>query len=118
MRAMVSVKLPALLGTLALLAAGPALAQAAKPAAPAPAAAPAAPPKDVGPADIKKAVTCQSLVTQFDDRLTASKAADDVKAKARDLRAAGNKACNAKDYDAGMEQVRQALNTIEVKPML
>ncbi len=90
-----------------LLIAGAAMAQT-KPAA-APAAAPAV--------DIAKAVKCQTLLIQFNDRVGASKAADDVKKTARDTLAAGNKACNEKNYDAGMEQIRTALTTIEVKPL-
>lgn len=74
-----------------------------------PAAAPAV--------DVSKAVKCQTLLIQFNDRVGASKAADDVKKTARESLAAGNKACNEKNYDAGIEQIRTALTTIEVKPL-
>lgn len=89
-----------------LLLAGAALAQTK------PAAAPAAP-----AVDVTKAVQCQTLLIQFNERVGASKAADDVKKTARESLAAGNKACNEKNYDAGMEQIRTALTTIEVKPL-
>lgn len=68
-------------------------------------------------ADIPKAVTCQTLVVQFNDAIGPSKAADDAKKTARELLAAGNKACNEKNYDAGIAQVRQALTSIAVKPV-
>lgn len=67
--------------------------------------------------DIDKAVKCQTMIIQFNDRIAASKASDDAKKAARDSLAAGNKACNEKSYDAGLTQVRQALATIEVKPL-
>ncbi len=67
--------------------------------------------------DIKKAVDCQVLVTQFGDRVAPSKAPDDAKMEARDMLAAGNKACNEKNYDEGTTRVREALAKIEVKPI-
>ncbi|WP_114394805.1 hypothetical protein [Oleisolibacter albus] len=80
-------------------------------------AAPALAQQPAAKADIPKAVACQTLVAQFNDAIGPSKAADDAKKAARDLLAAGNKACNEKNYDAGIEQVRQALTTIAVKPV-
>lgn len=68
--------------------------------------------------DIQKAVQCQTLVVQFNDRVAASKASDDAKKAARESLAVGNKSCNEKQYDAGLAKVREALATIEVKPLL
>jgi hypothetical protein len=81
---------------------------------PAEAAAPAPePPK----ANIASAVTCQVLISQFDDSVAASKVEDAVKASARALRGDGNKACNAWNYEDGIGNVRVAIETIGRKPV-
>lgn len=67
--------------------------------------------------DVTKAVRCQTLFIQFNDRLATSKASDEAKKTAREALAAGNKACNEKNFDAGMDQIRTALTTIDVKPL-
>lgn len=68
-------------------------------------------------ADIKKAVDCQTLVSQFTDGVGPSKAPDDAKKEARALLAEGNKACNEKNYDEGTGKVREALAKINAKPI-
>ena len=59
--------------------------------------------------DVQKAVKCQTLVQQFGDAIKGAKAEDDVKKAASEQAKQGNQACNAHDYDAGMEQIRQAM---------
>ena len=66
--------------------------------------------------DIRKAVHCATLSQQFTDSLKTAKAEDDVKKAAADLVKQGDKACMAKDYDAGLDQLRQALQQIGLKP--
>lgn len=83
-------------------------------AAPAEGAAPAPEPPKV---DIASAVTCQVLISQFDDSVAAAKVEDSVKASARALRGDGNKACNAWDYETGIGSVRVAIETIGRKPI-
>jgi hypothetical protein len=68
--------------------------------------------------DISKAVDCMSLSQQFTDSLKAAKAEDDVKKAAADLVKQGDKACMAHDYDAGMDQMRKALQQIGLKPFI
>ena len=94
----------------------PALAQApeATEATPAEAAVPAPEPPKV---NIASAVTCQVLISQFDDSVAASKVEDSVKASARALRGDGNKACNTWNYEAGIGSVRVAIETISRKPV-
>jgi glucose/arabinose dehydrogenase len=83
-------------------------------AQPAEAAAPTPePPK----ANIASAVTCQVLISQFDDSVAAAKVEDAAKASARALRGDGNKACNAWNYEAGIGSVRVAIETIGRKPV-
>jgi len=66
--------------------------------------------------DIQKAVTCQTLSQQFGDSIKGAKAEDDVKKAATDQAKQGDQACNAHDYDAGMEQIRQAMQQVGMKP--
>jgi hypothetical protein len=68
-------------------------------------------------ANIASAVTCQVLISQFDDSVAASKVEDAVKASARALRGDGNKACNAWNYEDGIGNVRVAIETIGRKPV-
>ncbi len=82
--------------------------------APAEVAAPVPEPPKV---DIASAVTCQVLISQFDDSVAAAKVEDTVKASARALRGDGNKACNAWNYEAGIGGVRVAIETIGRKPV-
>jgi|SRR4051794_39370951 hypothetical protein len=94
----------------------PALAQApeATETLPAEAATPSPEPPRV---NIASAVTCQVLISQFDDSVAASKVEDSVKASARTLRGDGNKACNTWNYEAGIGSVRVAIETIGRKPV-
>ncbi|QQP92166.1 hypothetical protein IGS68_13605 [Skermanella sp. TT6] len=97
----------------------PAFAQAgdAAPAAePVPVAEPA-PEPEPKKAEIAKAVTCQVLISQFDDGVAAAKIDDAAKAGARTMRGDGNKACNAWDYDSGIGTLRVALEAIGKKPI-
>ena len=96
--------------------AAPAFAQAPETteAPPAEAAAPIPEPPKV---NIASAVTCQVLISQFDDSVAAAKVEDAVKASARALRGDGNKACNAWNYEAGIGSVRVAIETIGRKPV-
>ena len=94
----------------------PAFAQTADPAEPAPVEA-AAPAPEPPKADIANAVTCQVLISQFDDSVATAKVEDGVKASARTLRGEGNKACNAWDYQAGIGSIRVAIETIGRKPV-
>ena len=66
--------------------------------------------------DIQKAVHCQTLAQQFGDSIKAAKAEDAVKKTATDQAKAGDQACNQRDYDAGMDQLRQALQQVGLKP--
>jgi Ni/Co efflux regulator RcnB len=67
-------------------------------------------------ADIQKAVNSQTLAQQFGDSIKGAKAEDDVKKAASDLAKQGDQACNAHDYDAGMDQIRQAMQQVGLKP--
>jgi hypothetical protein len=76
----------------------------------------------VGPAlaqevDIKKAVTCQALAQQFGDSVKTAKAEDAAKKSATDQAKQGDQSCNQHNYDAGMDQIRQALQQIGLKPV-
>ena len=91
----------------------------ASPATP-PAPAAAAPTKAV---DIAKAVDCATLSQQFGDTLTAltgptakTPLDETVKTTSSDQAGAGRKACMAHDYDAGLDQLREALQEIGLKP--
>jgi hypothetical protein len=66
--------------------------------------------------DVQKAVHCQTLAQQFGDSLKAAKADDDAKKAAADLAKQGDQACNGHDYDAGMDQIRQAMTKVGLKP--
>jgi hypothetical protein len=68
--------------------------------------------------DIKKAVDCTTLSQQFGDSLKTAKADDAAKKAATDLAKQGDQACMAHDYDAGMDQLRQALQQIGLKPIV
>jgi hypothetical protein len=68
--------------------------------------------------DIQKAVRCATLSQQFGDSLKTAKAEDDVKKAATDLVKQGDQACMAHDYDAGLEQLRKALQQIGLKPIV
>lgn len=90
---------------------------AAPPAAEPAAVAEPAPEPEPKKVEIAKAVTCQVLISQFDENIAASKMDDAAKAGARTLRGDGNKACNAWDYDSGIGTLRVALETIGKKPI-
>jgi hypothetical protein len=66
--------------------------------------------------DIQKAVNCQTLAQQFGDSIKAAKADDAVKTAATDQAKQGDQACNQHNYDAGMDQLRQALQQVGLKP--
>jgi hypothetical protein len=66
--------------------------------------------------DIQKAVNCQTLVQQFGDSIKAAKAEDAVKTAATDQAKQGDQACNQHNYDAGIDQLRQALQQVGLKP--
>jgi hypothetical protein len=66
--------------------------------------------------DLKKAVDCQTLAQQFGDSLKAAKAEDDAKKAATGLAKQGDQACNGHNYDAGMDQIRQAMQQVGMKP--
>jgi hypothetical protein len=77
------------------------------------------------PADIAKAVDCATLAQQFGDTLTAltaptaAKPLDEgVKNSASDQAASGRKSCMAHDYDAGLDQLRQAIAQLGKQPIL
>ena len=72
--------------------------------------------EDVSVIDIAKAVDCQALAQQFGDSVKAAKADDAAKKSATELAGQGDKACNAHDYDAGIGQIRQALQQVGLKP--
>jgi hypothetical protein len=95
----------------------------AEPAAPVPAAQVnlAAPAADK-PVDIAKAVSCATLSQQFGDTLvaltapTAKQKLDENVGKAASGQAgAGRSACMAHDYDAGLDQLRQAIAQLGTK---
>lgn len=102
---------------------GLALAQEA-PATPPPAPEAAQPPAAERPVDIAKAVSCATLSQQFGDTLTALTAPtakqklDEAVGKAASGQAgAGRDACMAHDYDAGLDQLRQAIAQLGAKPV-
>ncbi|MGH6943062.1 MAG: hypothetical protein ACREH6_02425 [Geminicoccaceae bacterium] len=68
--------------------------------------------------DVRKAVSCQTLAQQFGDSIKAAKADDAAKKSATDLAKQGDQACNAHNYDAGMDQIRQAMQQVGLKPIL
>ena len=68
--------------------------------------------------DLKKAVQCVTLSQQFTDSVKTAKAEDDAKKAATDLVKQGDQACMAHDYDAGMDQLRKALQQIGLKPIV
>ena len=65
--------------------------------------------------DIQKAVDCTALSQQFGDSVKAAKADDAAKKTATDLAKQGDQACMAHDYDAGLDQIRQALQQVGLK---
>jgi hypothetical protein len=67
--------------------------------------------------EISQAVSCQVLISQFDDSVKAAKVDDAAKAQAQTLRNDANKACNAWDYTSGLGNMRVALETIGRKPV-
>jgi hypothetical protein len=67
-------------------------------------------------ADINKAVGCMTLSQQCGHSVKTAKVEDGVKKAATDLLKQGDKACMAHDYDAGMDQMRKALQQIGLKP--
>jgi len=68
-------------------------------------------------ADIQKGVTCATLSQQFGDSVKTAKAEEDAKTAATDLAKQGDQACMAHDYDAGLTQLRDALQQIGLKPI-
>jgi hypothetical protein len=66
--------------------------------------------------DVNKAVSCQTLAQQFGDSIKAAKADDAVKKSATDLAKQGDQACNGHDYDAGLDQIREAMQQVGMKP--
>jgi hypothetical protein len=68
-------------------------------------------------ANIPKGVACATLSQQFGDSVKAAKVEDGVKTAATDLAKQGDQACNAHDYDAGLDQLRQAIVQIGLKPV-
>jgi hypothetical protein len=88
-------------------------------------AAPTAPATEAAaekPVDIGKAVSCATLSQQFGDTLvaltapTAKQKLDENVGKAASGQAgAGRSACMAHDYDAGLDQLRQAIAQLGTK---
>lgn len=68
-------------------------------------------------ADIQQGVFCATLSQQFSDSVKTAKVEDDVKTSATDLAKQGDQACMAHDYDAGLDQLRQAVQQIGLKPI-
>lgn len=68
-------------------------------------------------ADIQKGVACATLSQQFGDSVKTAKVEDGVKTAASDLAKQGDQACMAHDYDAGLDQLRQAVQQIGLKPI-
>jgi hypothetical protein len=66
--------------------------------------------------DIQQAVNCQTLAQQFGDSIKTAKADDAAKTAATDQAKQGDQACNKHNYDAGMDQLRQALQQVGLKP--
>ena len=67
--------------------------------------------------DVQKAIYCQALAQQFGDLIKTAKAEDAAKKTATDQAKQGDQACNQQDYDAGMDQIRQALQQVGLKPV-
>ena len=77
------------------------------------------------PVDIAKAVDCATLSQQFGDTLTVltgptakTKLDEGVKNTSSEQAGTGRKACMAHDYEAGMDQLRQAITTLGKKPIV
>lgn len=68
--------------------------------------------------DVRKAVNCQSLNQQFSDSVKTAEAEDAAKTAANELAQQGLQACMEHDYDAGMDQFRQALQQIGLEPVV
>ena len=68
-------------------------------------------------ADVQKGVSCATLSQQFSDSVKAAKVEDDAKTAATDLAKQGDQACMAHDYDSGLDQLRQAVQQIGLKPI-
>jgi hypothetical protein len=68
--------------------------------------------------DIKKAVDCQTLTQQFGDASKLVEMEEAALTKATDLAKKGTRACTSHNYDAGMDQLRQALQQIKQKPIV
>jgi hypothetical protein len=68
-------------------------------------------------ADIQRGVDCATLSQQFGDSIKAAKAEDDVKEAATAQAKQGDQDCMAHEYDAGLDQLRQALQQIGLKPI-
>jgi hypothetical protein len=68
-------------------------------------------------ADIPKGVACATLSQQFGDSIKTAKAEDDVKKAATAQAKQGDQDCMAHQYDAGLDQLRQALQQIGLKPV-
>ncbi len=58
---------------------------------------------------------CDSLIQQFDKAVGEHATAPKLQ-NAKDMRAAGEKACKAGDYSKGVADLQTALNDIGVKP--
>ena len=67
--------------------------------------------------DVQKAVSCATLSQQFTDSVKAAKAEDAAKKAAADQVKQGDQDCMAHDYDAGLDQLRQALQQIGLQPV-
>jgi uncharacterized protein YdeI (BOF family) len=67
--------------------------------------------------DVRKAVSCQTLSQQFGDSLKTAEGEEQALTQASNLAKQGSKACTAQDYDAGMQQIRQAIQQIGLKPI-
>jgi hypothetical protein len=80
-------------------------------------AAAAATPALAQDVDVRKAVSCQTLSQQFGDALKTAEGEEQALTRASDLAKQGSKACTSQDYDAGMQQIRQAMQEIGVKPI-
>lgn len=69
------------------------------------------------PVDIAKAVDCATLSQQYGDILTNTKdMAADLKKSSGEVAGAGRTACMGKSYDAGMQQIREAIGQVGKKP--
>jgi len=68
-------------------------------------------------ADVQKGVYCATLSQQFGDSVKTAKVEDNVKTTATDLAKQGDQACMAHDYDTGLDQLRQAVQQIGLKPI-